>query len=154
MNSQKNLITRMLASARVFLAAGFLFTLAGAALEIAGVQPGFDTRLITGLGILLLGIGVSNWLRYRSASRDPEAARQTLIAKTDERLVILRNKAGNRGFWTGLALTYLLLMWESLSSSGSLPALSEDARWFWLAAAVVIPFLVYLASVFYEETHS
>lgn len=65
----------------------------------------------------------------------------------------IRNRAGHRGFWAGLALTYRLLMWESIASNGSLPHLSDDTRWFWLSAAVVIPFLFYIGSIIYDHTH-
>jgi hypothetical protein len=38
-------------------------------------------------------------------------------------------------------------MWASISSNGQLPALSADGLWYALAAAFVVPLVVYLVSI-------
>lgn len=131
----------------LFLIAGIVCAAAGVALERANLSLGINLRLITGMGILLLGLSLSAWLRFYSAEKRPEAAQRMMAAESDERMTAIKNKAGNRGFWLSLAITYALLMWESVASNGSLPVLSEDARWFWLVAAVVLPMIVYIAGI-------
>lgn len=132
---------------RLFLIAGIISIAAGIVMERTNLIPGFNPRLITGLGILLLGMSLSAWLRFYSASKRPEEAQRMVVADSDERMTAIKNKAGNRGFWLSLSITYALLMWESVSSNGSLPVLSADARWFWLAAAVVLPMIVYIVGI-------
>jgi hypothetical protein len=133
--------------ARLFLTAGIITAAAGIFLERTRFLVGIDPRLVTGLGILLLGLSLSAWMRYFSAGSDPKAALRQLNAESDERMTAIKNQAGQRGFWTALAIIYALLMWESLTSNGALTVLSPDARWYWLAAAVVVPLVVYITSV-------
>ena len=66
-------------------------------------------------------------------------------------MVTIRTRAGNRAFWVSIAMTYAILMWESMASNVSLPKLSSDGLWFFLAAAVVVPFAVYIASIVYDQ---
>jgi hypothetical protein len=132
---------------QLLLAAGIICAAAGAALESAKITVGIDPRLITGLGILLLGLSLGAWLRLNSALKKPLDAMRLVAAESDERMTDIKSKAGQRGFWTALAITYALLMWESVASNGSLPALSANARWYWLAAAVVLPMTVYIAGI-------
>lgn len=133
--------------ARIFLASGIIIAAAGVVLERTRTALPIDPRLITAAGILLLGLSLGSWLRYFSAAKDPQAAHRTVLAESDERMTAIKNQAGQRGFWSAITITYALLMWESISANGSLPALSPDARWFWLAAAVVLPMIVYIASI-------
>jgi hypothetical protein len=65
----------------------------------------------------------------------------------DQRNVAIRRHAGSRAFRVSVTLTYGLLMWVSVSANGQLPALSPDGLWYALAAAVVLPLLVYVVSV-------
>ncbi len=67
---------------------------------------------------------------------------------------MIRQRAGTRGFWTSLVMTYTALMWLSFASNGSLPAPSADALWLYLSAAVVIPFLVYIGSIIHNNKNS
>jgi hypothetical protein len=147
MTNIKKFLERQRSLARIFLIAGLITAAGGAVLERTNVFLGVDPRLVTGLGILLLGLSLACWLKYFNGRKDPQAARRTISAESDERMIVIKNKAGQNGFWVGLAMTYGLLMWESISSNGALPALSDDARWFWLAAAVVLPMLIYIASI-------
>jgi hypothetical protein len=73
------------------------------------------------------------------------------VEEHDERTVLIRARAGNRAYWVSTALVYLGLMWASFASSGSLPVLGGDALWNFLAAAVLIPFAVYVASMMVDQ---
>lgn len=133
--------------ARLFLIVGIVCTVAGVALESANLSLGFNLRLITSFGILLLVMSLNAWLRFYSVAKGPEAARRMVVAQSDERMTAIKNKAGQRGFWASMVIIYALLMWESAASNGSLPMLSADARWYWLAAAVVLLMIVYIAGI-------
>ena len=63
------------------------------------------------------------------------------------RTVAVRRLAGSRAFRVSAALTFALLMWVSISANGQLPALSHDGLWYALAAAFVLPVLVYVVSI-------
>lgn len=153
MNNHNQWITRQVRLGRILLALGALLAIAGIILPRLAGELGFNTRVITGLGILLLGIGTSYLVRYGAALRDPKTARQ-MTAERDERMQFIRAKAGNRAFWVETALAYALLMWVSQASNGSLPALNDDALWFALAAVVIVPFAVYAGSLAYDQSHS
>lgn len=131
----------------ILLALGGVVLLAGIALQLLAKGLPFDARIVTGVGILLLGLGVANLVRYRAVRNDPQAASRLVNEERDERMRMIRAEAGSRAYWVSAVLVYAGLMWVSFASNGSLPALSEDALWFFLAGAVVLPFLVYLAGV-------
>jgi len=151
---QKKWVKRQLTYAIVFFIIGVLALSIGAVIEIANKDIGVDDRLITASGILFLGISLSSWLRYFAGRKDNGAAARLINDETDERLLLMRAHAGKRGFWYSISITYLLLLWESFSSNGQLPALSDDARWYWLAWAVVVPLIVYISSILYDQAHS
>ncbi len=154
MNNPQKWISRQARAGRIFLAAGALLFAGGLAAQfLAGDLP-FDARILSGLGIFLLGLGISYLIRYQSARRDPQAAGRALREERDERNQMIRARAGNRAYWTSAALGYALLMWLGFASNGSLPALSEDALWYALAGVVVLPFVVFVASLVYDQQHS
>jgi hypothetical protein len=127
----------------VLFAAGlvlqFLFTVA------------FNPRLVSGFGIFVTGMGVALILRYRGVQNNRQAAARLVNEERDERSRLIRARAGSRAFWVSLVMTYAALMWLSFASNGSLPAPSPDGLWFYLAAAVVVPFIVYIGGIVYEE---
>jgi hypothetical protein len=143
-NQKKNL-------AKIFFGLGLVIFIKGIILELLNVNQAFNPRIISGLGILFIGIGLSHWIRYRSAAKDPITAGRVINVERDERMVTIRTRAGNRAFWVSILMTYTCLMWESFAGNGSLPKLTSDRLWFFLAAAVVIPFTVYIASIIYGQ---
>ncbi|MBE0695722.1 MAG: hypothetical protein IH586_02255 [Anaerolineaceae bacterium] len=137
----------------IALAAGLIFAFSGLVLPRLVDSLPFNARIITGLGIFLLGVGIAYLVRYGAARRDPRAAGRMASEEHDERLQIIRARAGSRAYWVSTAIIYAGLMWVSFAASGSLPALSADALWYFLAAAVIIPFVVYAASLTYDQQH-
>ena len=135
-----------------FLAAGALAAAIGFFTAVQYVGRPYDySRIITGLGILLAGIGIGYLVRYRAALKDEGSARHLTAEERDERLVLIRARAGNRAFWVSTLLVYAGLMWASFAANGRLPALGGDVLWYFLAAAVLIPFGVYAASILVDE---
>jgi len=146
MNNRSQWMASKQRGAYVFLAAGILLALTGAVLERwAGNLP-FDPRIVTGLGILLLGVALSRFVTYRSLRADGVTAARTMAEEKDERRVAIRNQAGNRAFWVATILGYAGLLWASFASNAQLPALEGDTLWFYLVVLVVIPFAIYLIS--------
>jgi hypothetical protein len=137
---------------------GWLFLVAGAFVALVGIftelQYGYlpyNFRIITGLGILLAGIGVGHLVRYKAALKDEQSARRLTVEERDERTVLIRARAGNRAYWVSATLIYIGLMWASFAANGSLPALTGNTLWFFLAVGVLIPFGVYITSVLVDQ---
>ena len=128
-----------------------MFAWLGYSLQLQFDDLPYNFRIITGLGILLAGIGVGYLVRYGAALKDEQSARRLTVEERDERTVLIRARAGNRAYWVSTALVYIGLMWASFAANGSLPALTGDALWFFLAACVLIPFGVYIPSILIDQ---
>ena len=133
------------------MAVGAAVGLAGILLELRSANLSFNPTIITGLGILWVGIGVGIVVRYRAALVDEQAARRLTAAELDERTVHIRNRAGSRAYWVSTGLVYAGLMWVSFAANGDLPELSGDTLWYFLAACVIAPFGVYIISILDDQ---
>lgn len=128
------------------LAAGAVLAATGIVLQAGSTAMSFDPRILTGLGILSLGVGVAALLRGGVFAGKGDAMRLA-VEEQDERNVAIRRLAGSRAFRVSAALTYILLMWVSFSGNGQLPALSPDGLWWALMVAFVVPVVVYVVSI-------
>lgn len=151
MNNNAKWIQRQVRLGWVFFAAGLVLAIIGLILQWAFENLPFNARIVTGLGILLLGIAVSYLVRYGAAQRSLQAAKRLVSEDRDERTQMIRARAGSRAYWVSAILTYALLMWVSFASNGSLPMLSADALWYVLAAIVIVPGIVYMISTIYDQ---
>jgi hypothetical protein len=151
MDNRTKWIKKRVAMGWGFLAAGVIIALAGIFIQLQYAQLPYNFRIISGLGILLAGIGIGNLVRYGAALKDEQSARRLTVEEQDERTVLIRTRAGNRAFWVSGALIYSVLMWESFAANGSLPDLTGDTLWFALAACVVIPFGVYIIGILFDQ---
>ena len=137
---------------------GWLFLVIGVLLGAAGILIGriysdlpYNFGIITGLGIFLAGLGINNLIRYRAAIKDQQVANRLTVEERDERTVFIRARAGNRAYWVSTMLVYAGLMWESFAANGNLPAMLGSMLWYFLAAAVLIPFAIYTASILIDQ---
>lgn len=153
MNNNLKWINRNVRLGWILLAAGLVVAVVGILLPVLIADLPFNGRIITGLGILLLGIGTSYLMRYSTARRDSQAALRMISEERDERIQVIRARAGNRAYRVSTAMAYAGLMWVSLAESGSLPALSTDLLWYFLATVVVVPSGIYIASLLYDQEH-
>jgi hypothetical protein len=140
---------------------GWILVVAGVALLIGGVvisrlnEGGpWNFGVIGGVGIVVTAFGIDRIVRYRPALRDETVARRLAMKERDERTILIRARAGNRAYWASAALVYGGLMWVSLAGNGSLPMIEGDGTWWFLAAAVLVPFAVYAASIVIEDQRS
>lgn len=151
-NQQQYIQNRVRAGWGLLVLGISLFTVGMALQHIFDVP--FNARIISGLGIFFGAIGLAQILRYRLVQNDRKAATQLVNAERDERSQMIRAKAGSRAFWVSIGLTYAALMWLSFAANGSLPSPTPDGLWFFLAAAVVIPFVVYVIGIMQGEKNS
>ena len=154
MDNRTKWISTRIHMGRVFLAVGAFVAVMGIFIELQYSSLPYNFRIITGLGILLAGIGIGYLVRYRAALKDEQFARRLTVEERDERTVLIRARAGNRAYWVSTALIYIGLMWASFAVNGGLPDLSGDTLWYFLAAGVVIPFGVYIASILVDQRNS
>jgi len=151
MDSRTNWILSKFRLGWIFLAVGVVIALVGVLFETRFSDLAYNYRIITGLGILFIGIGIGYVVRYRSALKDEQSARRLSVEERDERTVMMRARAGNRAYWVSAALIYIGLMWASFAANGDLPDLAGNTLWFFLAGCVLIPFGVYVASLLVDE---
>jgi hypothetical protein len=152
MTNQQEYLNRRVQAGWGLLALGALLFAAGLVLQFLFVVP-FNARIVSGLGIFFASLGLGQVLRYRATRSNRQAVARLINEEHDERNHQIRRQAGSRGYWVSLAMTYAALMWLSFASSGSLPTPTPDGLWYYLAAAVIVPFTVYAGSILYEQQH-
>jgi multisubunit Na+/H+ antiporter MnhG subunit len=153
MSRQNKWIDRRIRLGWIFLAAGILVTLLGILLLKLADDLSFSEKIITGLGIVLLGVGTSQLIRYGAARRGSQPALNSIVEERDERTQLIQARAGNRAYMVSTALTIGGLMWVSLAENGVLPPLSGDVLWYFLAVLVIIPIVVYTVSVASDQKY-
>jgi hypothetical protein len=151
MNNQVSWIKTRMRYGWGFVTLGLVIIVIGILAEWQFAYLPFNVRIITGVGILIAGTGVGLLARYRAALKDGLSARRLTAEERDERTVLIRARAGNRAYWVSAALIYIGLMWASFAANGSLPPLDGDTLWVFLAAGVLVPFGVYVASILVDQ---
>ena len=151
MNKQTKWVETRLRLGWMLLTGGGVFAFLGIIAKRQFPDSPYNFRIITGLGILALAIGFAYLIRYGGALKNRHTAVRLDVEEHDERTLLIRTRAGNRAYWCSAILIYGGLMWESLAKDGGVPKLTSDALWYFLAAAVLIPFGVYIASIMIDQ---
>jgi len=151
MNNRTDWIQNKVRLAWITLSVGVVLMIIGIFAELQYAYLPYNFRIVTGLGILFVGIGIGNLVRYRVALKNKESTRQLIVEERDERTVWIRARAGNRAYGISALLIFIGLMWASFAANGDLPDLAGDVLWFFLAACVVVPFIVYIASIVIDQ---
>jgi hypothetical protein len=154
MRNQTNWNKNTLLWGLVMAVLGTVMVVAGLVLTGAAGGPAFIGRLVLSSGAVLLILGIVSLLQYAYVRRNPKAGRQMMISERDERLQLIRAKAGQRAYQISSALAFAVLMWASFAGDVGLPTLSGNALWFALLAVVVVPALVYIGYIVYEQSNS
>ncbi|HMD88888.1 MAG TPA: hypothetical protein VKF38_06975 [Anaerolineaceae bacterium] len=154
MNKQKNWVKDKLVWGLVLIALGLVITVVGFILP--GLLSGiiFNGRLIPACGILVFIMGIASLAQYAYTRSNPKAARKMMIDERDERIQLIHAGSGNRAFIIGNGMAYFVLMWDSFASDVGLPSLTGDRLWFSLLALVLVPVIVYIGSIVYEQRNS
>jgi len=153
MSNELKWLHRQLRFGSAFLIAGLVVIPFGISLERRMEPLPFNARIVTAFGILLVGIAIAFLWRYFHGRRNPQAAARLANEAFDERYRMIRARAGNRAYWISLALAYLGLSYVSHMQGRMAPVLTVDALWYYLAALVVFPFAIYIATLVYDERH-
>jgi hypothetical protein len=147
-------LRRRVLGGSIAIAVGLLL-FAGSLVAQAGYPDAkFDVRIVGGIGMGIAGAGLAIAIKFGVGLRDPSTARRLVAEELDERMVSMRQRAAARAYWTSALLVFGGLMWTSFASNGKLAALEGDALWNFLAVATVAPFLVYIASLVFDERHA
>lgn len=128
-------------------ACGLVLTLLGL------ILPNILGRFSLATGLVLLGLGIVSLLQFLYLRRNPKAGGQMMIQERDERMQMIRARAGNRAYGISSALAFFALIWVAFAGDVGLPVFSSKAAWFSLVAVVVIPYMVYAGSIVYEQSN-
>ncbi len=153
MNDQQNYLQNRVRMGWGLLILGVVLFASGLVLQFIFVVQ-FNARIVSGLGIFFAGLGLAYILRYQSVQRDRQAASRLVNEERDERNRQIRARAGNRAFGVAMVIAYTALMWLSFASSGSLPVPTSNGLWLYQAAAVIVPFSVYIGSIVIDQKNS
>lgn len=154
MNSKDALIKNRLMWSKIGLAVGVLIIVAGLIAQLTQPASPYNLRLITGLGIVITGLSLGNWVLYRAANRKDQGALRTLRDEQDERIMQIKGQAGLRAYLVSAAMVFIGTIWSAFADQGSLPELAGNTLWYFLVAALVIPLLVYLLSMVLGERNN
>lgn len=138
----------------LLLIAGALVITIGIFTELQFANMSYNFRIITGLGIVLVGSGIGYLVRYRLWLKNEQAAKRLAIEEQDERTALINSRAGRRAYWVSAALAYIGLLWASFAANGSLPPLSGNTLWYFMATCVLIPFGVYMTSILVDQRNT
>jgi hypothetical protein len=100
---------------------------------------------------MLFILGVASLAQYAFIRVNPKAGQQMMIDERDERMQLIRARAGHRAYWLSSSLAFFVLIWAAFAGDVGLPRLTGDSLWLSLLIVVVVPFIVYVGSVAYEQ---
>jgi len=139
MSNMQVLINRKIRQGWVMLGLGLMLLAVGVGMRFFAAGGVIQPRWVEALGIFLFAMGGAYLVRYETARRNPQTARQNLIDDIDERSVALRHQAGYAAFIASSGLAIAGLMVYSLLTQGQ----GWDWLWLWMAALFIVPVLVY-----------
>jgi len=110
-----------------------------------------NNRLVSALGVLVVGISIGVLVKYLTLKRHPEVAQRVMAEEDDERSRAIHDRAGRRGFEAAMGLLALVFI---VYSAGSITVYQSDPDpvWWFLAFLVSVPLAVYIFFlVHYQE---
>ena len=102
MSNQTSWTKKMLTSGLVLGGLGLVILVAG----LLGVEW-LNPRFLPAMGIFLLALGGASFAQYWFVQRDPKAGLQLRIQEQDERLQLIRARAGSRAYPVSSAMAFL-----------------------------------------------
>jgi uncharacterized membrane protein len=148
MQTKNTQFARQIRSGWLLLAGGALLMLIGWLLGRFAPAVQMNTKLIIALGLVLAGGAGGTLVKYLTARRYAEAAREVKLEQTDERRRMIRAQAGSKTFEITIAFSCLALLVYSFTSAHST---QFDPLWAYLAFMVVAPLAVYIAFLIHYD---
>ncbi|GEM_PF-1818439 len=122
---------------------GVCFLIGVAFFEIPRLNIIPATKLVSGLGILIAGLGVGQLVKYAPARVSAQTAKRIMIEDQDERLQTIRLRAGNKAFEITSAVSCIgLIVYSSLNVQGESASL-YDGMWYYLVFLFLLSVGVY-----------
>lgn len=153
MNNQTNWSKNILTWGLALVGLGIIVAVAG--ILLPGLVNGMSlpAGLVPGVSLFLMLLGIVSLGQYAFVRSHPKAGKQMWIDERDERTQFIRARAGQRAYSLSSALAFFLLIWATFAGDVGLPIMAGNVLWFSLLAVVVLPFVVYIGSITYEQNH-
>jgi hypothetical protein len=149
-NWAKNILTWVL----VLMGLGVVVAIAGFILPYLVNGIAFPAGSVIGASIVLLMMGIAGLAQYIYVRLNPKAGQSMMINESDERMQMIRARAGQRAYKLSGALAFAVLIYFSFAGDVGLPELSGYMLFFSLLAVVVIPAFAYTCNIVIEQSHS
>ena len=120
-----------------------LFIAGRVIIALSPAEIGPYIKLIEGISVGLLGIGIWFLWQYFAFKRNPTSLMKARVESMDERKLWIGYRSGNNAFKYGITVTYLALLLTGIVE-GEIPV---DYAWWGLAFIVVSTMIVYIVSL-------
>jgi hypothetical protein len=154
MHNQRSWTKNILTWGLVLAAVGAILAASGWLLPGLAGSLALIRKALSATGGVLIVLGIISLLQYAFVRRKPKAGQQMMVQEQDERMQWIRLRAGSRAFWISSALAFFVLNWVSFAGDVGLPVLTGVWLWLSLLVVVVVPFIVYAASMVYDQNRS
>ncbi|MEW6504035.1 MAG: hypothetical protein AB1457_08750 [Chloroflexota bacterium] len=114
--------------------------LAGVLIRVLAPQLQLNPYMIISIGLIFAGTASINLIKFKLLRQEPAQMHEWSVYEKDERVQMIRWRAGNTAFITLMVVLFLSLILFSITSS---PQTGVDALWYFLAFLVVFPMAVY-----------
>lgn len=114
--------------------------LAGILIRIFAPQLQLNPYMIISFGLIFTGIAGANLIKLNLLRHDSAHVQEWAVYEKDERVQMIRWRAGNTAFIALMEVLFLSLIILSITSS---PQAGVDLLWYFLAFLVVFPMAVY-----------
>ncbi len=141
MEKQKISFDRTIRLCAALLAGGIVLFLVGLAVRVFAPSSTLNPKWIESFGIFFAGWGIISLSRYVLAARDPLALKRLKNEEQDERVLAIRQRAGNTTFLFMYLLSCLALVTYSVATAGQN---DMDPLSLYLGFLVIGPGLVYV----------
>jgi len=120
---------------------GAILLLAGTIPPILKLAVFYPPHLAGGFGILIMGWGVAILARFGLARKNAGSVKRAMIEENDERLVLIRSRAGNDAFLLSIPATSIgLLLYSAITRGNPEP----DYFWYYMVFMTLLPIVVYI----------
>lgn len=140
-NNSNKVFQKEMGKGWVLFVLGTILLLAGTIPPIMKLTVFYPPHLAGGFGILIIGWGVAILVRFGLARKNAGSAKRAMIEENDERLVLIRARAGNDAFLLSIPATSIgLLLYSAITRGNPEP----DYFWYYMVFMTLVPIVVYI----------